>query len=132
MEDARYFYVYENQRWNPLTGFTSHGLPTDRYKRFWLVKLERINIILKFISFNRILTIHFRYSWSDRSGRLSLTKDMVKLPSIHWQWVSASICLKQWELNHFFSRRINVYNFDTYINLGNWLVGGLLYPRRCW
>ena len=30
MEDARYFYVYENQRWNPLTGFTSHGLPTDR------------------------------------------------------------------------------------------------------
>ena len=34
MEDARYFYVYENQRWNPLTGFTSHGLPTDRYKNF--------------------------------------------------------------------------------------------------
>ena len=31
MEDARYFYVYENQRWNPLTGFTSHGLPTDRF-----------------------------------------------------------------------------------------------------
>ena len=31
MEDARYFYVYENQRWNPLTGFTSHALlPTDR------------------------------------------------------------------------------------------------------
>ena len=30
MEDTRYFYVYENQRWNPLTGFTSKGLPTDR------------------------------------------------------------------------------------------------------
>ena len=31
VEDSRYFYIYENQRWNPLTGFTSHGLlPTDR------------------------------------------------------------------------------------------------------
>ena len=30
VEDSRYYYVYENQRWNPLTGFTSHGLPTDR------------------------------------------------------------------------------------------------------
>ncbi len=39
MEDSKFFYVYENQRWNPLTGFTSTGLPTDRY------------------------------SWSDRSGR---------------------------------------------------------------
>ena len=31
VEDSRYYYVYENQRWNPLTGFTSHGLPTDRF-----------------------------------------------------------------------------------------------------
>ena len=31
IDDAKYFYIYENQRWNPLTGFTSHGLPTDRY-----------------------------------------------------------------------------------------------------
>ena len=30
VEDSRYYYVYENQRWNPLTGFTAHGLPTDR------------------------------------------------------------------------------------------------------
>jgi tectonin beta-propeller repeat-containing protein 1 len=58
MEDARYYYVYENQRWNPLTGFTTHGLPTDRY------------------------------SWSDRSGKISLTKDSVKLATIHWQWTS--------------------------------------------
>jgi tectonin beta-propeller repeat-containing protein 1 len=31
MEDTKYYYVYENQRWNPLTGFNAHGLPTDRY-----------------------------------------------------------------------------------------------------
>ena len=31
VEDSRYYYLYENQRWNPITGFTSHGLPTDRY-----------------------------------------------------------------------------------------------------
>jgi tectonin beta-propeller repeat-containing protein 1 len=30
IDDSKYFYVYENQRWNPLTGFTTHGLPTDR------------------------------------------------------------------------------------------------------
>ena len=33
LEDTKYFYVYENQRWNPLTGFTDKGLlPTDRYE----------------------------------------------------------------------------------------------------
>jgi hypothetical protein len=30
VQDKKYFYIYENQRWNPLTGFTAHGLPTDR------------------------------------------------------------------------------------------------------
>lgn len=58
VEDSRYYYVYENQRWNPLTGFTSHGLPTDRH------------------------------NWSDRSGKLALSKEAIKLPSIHWQWTS--------------------------------------------
>ena len=27
-----------------------------------------------------------RYSWSDPSGRTQMTKETVKLPSIHWQW----------------------------------------------
>jgi tectonin beta-propeller repeat-containing protein 1 len=31
VQDRKYFYIYENQRWNPLTGFTAHGLPTDRW-----------------------------------------------------------------------------------------------------
>ena len=30
MQDTKYFYLYENHRWNPLTGFSSTGLPTDR------------------------------------------------------------------------------------------------------
>ena len=57
VEDAKYFYVYENQRWNPLTGFTVRGLPTDRP------------------------------SWSDRSGKVAMAKETVRLPSVHWQWV---------------------------------------------
>ena len=32
MSDMKYFYIYENQRWNPLSGFSSSGLPTDRCK----------------------------------------------------------------------------------------------------
>ena len=32
MTDTKYFYIYENQRWNPLSGFSSSGLPTDRYE----------------------------------------------------------------------------------------------------
>ena len=31
VQDRKYFYIYENHRWNPLTGFTAHGLPTDRW-----------------------------------------------------------------------------------------------------
>ena len=34
VEDSKYFYIYENQRWNPLTGFTVRGLPTDRLGNF--------------------------------------------------------------------------------------------------
>ncbi len=57
VEDSKYFYIYENQRWNPLTGFTTHGLPTDRP------------------------------NWSDRTGKVAMAKETVKLPSVHWQWV---------------------------------------------
>ncbi|XP_037079904.1 tectonin beta-propeller repeat-containing protein-like [Pollicipes pollicipes] len=58
MTDTRYFYIYENQRWNPISGFSYHGLATDRP------------------------------TWSDRSGQLALTKDTVLPPSRHWTWVS--------------------------------------------
>jgi len=56
MTDKKYFYIYENQRWNPLTGYCCQGLPTDRYM------------------------------WSDKSGKYSATKESVKLPSSAWQW----------------------------------------------
>ncbi|CAG0899077.1 unnamed protein product [Darwinula stevensoni] len=58
MTDARCFYVYENQRWNPLTGYSARGLPTDRPP------------------------------WSDVTGTAALSKDSVKIPSSKWQWVS--------------------------------------------
>ncbi|GFU35560.1 tectonin beta-propeller repeat-containing protein 1 [Nephila pilipes] len=58
MSDTRCLYIYENQRWNPLSGFTSKGLPTDRYM------------------------------WSDQTGRIECTKDNTHLPSGHWQWIS--------------------------------------------
>nr|CAD7586073.1 unnamed protein product [Timema genevievae] len=58
MNDTHSFFVYENQRWNPLTGYTSHGLPTDRYM------------------------------WSDVTGRHKRTREKTKLLSMHWQWVS--------------------------------------------
>jgi len=56
--DDREFYIYENQRWNPLTGFGAHGLPTDRSP------------------------------WSDETGRIPLEKDSIKLPSNTWTWVA--------------------------------------------
>ncbi|CAH1183527.1 unnamed protein product [Phaedon cochleariae] len=58
MSDSQDFRVYENQRWNPVTGYTSAGLPTDRYM------------------------------WSDASGRQKRTRDQAKLMSSRWQWVS--------------------------------------------
>lgn len=57
MSDIKNFYVWENQRWNPLTGFTYRGLPTDRK------------------------------TWSDQSGKYEISKASTKLPSRHWQWV---------------------------------------------
>ncbi|XP_058805378.1 tectonin beta-propeller repeat-containing protein isoform X2 [Phymastichus coffea] len=58
MVDTHNYFVYENQRWNPITGYTSHGLPTDRYM------------------------------WSDATGRHKRTRENTKLLSCHWQWVS--------------------------------------------
>ncbi|XP_015595651.1 tectonin beta-propeller repeat-containing protein [Cephus cinctus] len=58
MVDTHNYFVYENQRWNPVTGYTSHGLPTDRYM------------------------------WSDATGRHKRTREHTKLLSMHWHWVS--------------------------------------------
>uniref|UniRef100_A0A3P9N9S7 Tectonin beta-propeller repeat-containing protein 1 n=1 Tax=Poecilia reticulata TaxID=8081 RepID=A0A3P9N9S7_POERE len=56
--DVKSVYIYENQRWNPVTGYTNRGLPTDRYM------------------------------WSDASGLRECTKTGTKPPSPQWTWVS--------------------------------------------
>uniref|UniRef100_H3D323 Tectonin beta-propeller repeat-containing protein 1 n=1 Tax=Tetraodon nigroviridis TaxID=99883 RepID=H3D323_TETNG len=56
--DVRSVHVYENQRWNPLTGYTDKGLPTDRPM------------------------------WSDESGLQECTKGSTHPPSPQWSWVS--------------------------------------------
>ncbi|XP_066129451.1 tectonin beta-propeller repeat-containing protein 1 [Saccopteryx bilineata] len=56
--DVKCVYIYENQRWNPVTGYTSRGLPTDRYM------------------------------WSDATGLQECTKASTKPPSLQWTWVS--------------------------------------------
>ncbi|XP_055376755.1 tectonin beta-propeller repeat-containing protein [Condylostylus longicornis] len=58
MADALNYYIYENQRWNPLSGYTTTGLPTDRHM------------------------------WSDITGRHKRSKEHTKLLSMHWQWIS--------------------------------------------
>ncbi|XP_025938911.1 tectonin beta-propeller repeat-containing protein 1 isoform X2 [Apteryx rowi] len=55
--DVKCVYIYENQRWNPVTGYSSRGLPTDRYM------------------------------WSDASGLQECTKMNTKPPSPQWSWV---------------------------------------------
>ncbi|XP_004617279.2 tectonin beta-propeller repeat-containing protein 1 [Sorex araneus] len=56
--DVKCVRIYENQRWNPVTGYTARGLPTDRYM------------------------------WSDASGLQECTKAGTKPPSLQWTWVS--------------------------------------------
>ncbi|XP_075880246.1 tectonin beta-propeller repeat-containing protein 1 [Nelusetta ayraudi] len=56
--DVRSVHVYENQRWNPMTGYTDKGLPTDRPM------------------------------WSDESGLKECTKGSTHPPSPQWSWVS--------------------------------------------
>uniref|UniRef100_A0A8C7Z9M7 Tectonin beta-propeller repeat-containing protein 1 n=1 Tax=Oryzias sinensis TaxID=183150 RepID=A0A8C7Z9M7_9TELE len=56
--DVKSVYIYENQRWNPVSGYTSRGLPTDRYM------------------------------WSNASGLRECTKTGTRPPSPHWTWIS--------------------------------------------
>ncbi|XP_047231963.1 tectonin beta-propeller repeat-containing protein 1 isoform X2 [Girardinichthys multiradiatus] len=56
--DVKSVHIYENQRWNPVTGYSNRGLPTDRYM------------------------------WSDASGYHECTRAGTKPPSPQWTWVS--------------------------------------------
>lgn len=58
MTETQTYCVYENQRWNPLSGYSSTGLPTDRYM------------------------------WSDVTGKHKRTREHTKLLSRHWHWVN--------------------------------------------
>lgn len=58
MIDTHTYYVYENQRWNPISGFTAKSLPTDRHM------------------------------WSDATGRQKRSKEHTKLLSTHCEWIS--------------------------------------------
>lgn len=58
MVDTHIYYIYENQRWNPISGFTSKSLPTDRH------------------------------IWSDITGRQKRCKERTKLLSSHYEWIS--------------------------------------------
>lgn len=58
MTDIHNYHIYENQRWNPLSGFSTTGLPTDRHM------------------------------WSDVTGKHKRSKEHTKLLSMHWQWIS--------------------------------------------
>lgn len=58
MSDVHNYFIYENQRWNPISGYTSTGLPTDRHM------------------------------WSDVTGKHKRSKEHTKLLSMHWQWIS--------------------------------------------
>ncbi|EEC11466.1 hypothetical protein IscW_ISCW008560 [Ixodes scapularis] len=58
MTDIKSVLIYENQRWNPFSGFAARGLLTDRYM------------------------------WSDRSGLVECTKEGTRLDSAHWHWGS--------------------------------------------
>ncbi|KAM4697520.1 tectonin beta-propeller repeat-containing protein 1 [Rhinophrynus dorsalis] len=56
--DTKCVYIYENQRWNPITGYSSIGLLSDRFM------------------------------WSDATGLQECTKANTKPPSPQWTWVS--------------------------------------------
>lgn len=58
MTDTNHYYIYENHRWNPISGFSTTSLPTDRHL------------------------------WSDVTGRHKRSKEYCKLLSMHWQFVS--------------------------------------------
>ncbi|XP_026682264.1 LOW QUALITY PROTEIN: tectonin beta-propeller repeat-containing protein 1-like [Diaphorina citri] len=51
--------VYENQRWNPIEGFVSRLLPSDRYE------------------------------WSNKDGTQNRTLENIRLPSFAWEWESS-------------------------------------------
>jgi len=85
MMDTHNYYVYENQRWNPVTGYTAHGLPTDRYM------------------------------WSDATGRHKCTREHTKLLSMHWHWVSENKTNLYSENSKELSYSLSKYSFKFFL-----------------
>ncbi|XP_034938051.1 tectonin beta-propeller repeat-containing protein [Chelonus insularis] len=112
MTDMHNYFVYENQRWNPVTGYTSHGLPTDRYM------------------------------WSDITGRHKRTREHTKLLSMHWKWVSdwiidfhtpGGVDRDGWQYaTDFPSQYHGKKHFTDYVRRRRWFRRCLLTTRGPW
>lgn len=87
MTDTHNYYIYENQRWNPLSGYTAHGLPTDRNM------------------------------WSDASGKQKRSKDSSKLLSAHWQWVSNILIVFEIDFEQLKKKKYFIFYFRFPIGL---------------
>ncbi|XP_046393744.1 tectonin beta-propeller repeat-containing protein [Ischnura elegans] len=112
MSDTRAVHVYENQRWNPLTRYSSVGLPTDRP------------------------------SWSDRSGRHRRSKDSSRLPSRHWHWatewsvdfsVSGGVDSEGWQYAFDFPATFHASRgFTDYVRRRRWVRVAKLSTQGPW
>lgn len=48
MTDTLHYYIYENQRWNPISGFSTASLPTDRHLWSDVSKGNKKSVKIKF------------------------------------------------------------------------------------
>ncbi|BES95319.1 DysFN [Nesidiocoris tenuis] len=112
MEDYCTLDVWENQRWNPLNGFSSRGLPTDRPM------------------------------WSDSTGFHKRSKETTKLLNKHWQWVTdwsvdfrapGGVDVDGWQYAVDFSTSYHPQkNLTDYVRRRRWIRTGRLTTSGPW
>ncbi|XP_071797114.1 tectonin beta-propeller repeat-containing protein 1-like isoform X1 [Asterias amurensis] len=56
--DHKYVCIYENQRWNPILGFSDRAFPINET------------------------------GWTDEAGKIECSKEAVNPPTRHWQWIT--------------------------------------------
>lgn len=87
MTDTQNYFIYENQRWNPLTGIS---------RIYIYIYLKTFRILMRFYFYEMNLKIGYtshglptdRHMWSDATGKQKRSKENSKLLSSRWHWVS--------------------------------------------
>ncbi len=125
--DVKSVYIYENQRWNPVTGYSNRLIQS---MMFVIQKCSCMLTAVPHCFSSRGLPTD-RYMWSNASGLKECTKNNTKTPSPNWTWVCAVMHVLQIHKEHvtaidlcllYGCRSLYVWMLPNILQVSDWTI----------